>query len=170
MATSITRKNVISCHWASHLITVCNEQVEFLLQILCGKELPSWINRLAYVSSCIPFIEKAIPKEWLTPLALQSAIDSSTSEDNSEHNHLFTPAEPPASMARSSPAAVRKTLASRFLGPDSRLTWESNQEIAATARLNNSIRQFIFFIKSVSYFCLHFRCFTRCYRLLLLLL
>ena len=140
-----TNQHSFICHWASHLITASKERVEFLLQILCGKELPSWINRLAYVSSCIPFIEKAIPKEWLTPLALQSAIDSSTSEDNNEHNHLFTPAEQPASMDRSSPAAVRKTLASRFLGPDSRLTWESNQEIAVTAWLNNNICQFSFF-------------------------
>lgn len=37
-------------------------------QILCGQQLPKWINRLASISSHIPFIEKAIPREWLTPL------------------------------------------------------------------------------------------------------
>lgn len=101
----------------------CNHFSSALLEILCGKELPSWINRLAYVSSCIPFIEKAIPKEWLTPLALQSAIDSSMSatEGDSHHNSLFAPAEQPIDVARSSPAEVRKNLASRFLGSDSRL-------------------------------------------------
>ncbi|KAM7536360.1 hypothetical protein Aperf_G00000080953 [Anoplocephala perfoliata] len=46
----------------------CNHFSNSFIEILCGATLPKWINRLASVSTKLPFIEKSIPKEWLTPL------------------------------------------------------------------------------------------------------
>lgn len=51
----------------------CNHFAEELVQILCNKQIPSWINRLASAGARLPFLEKMLPKEWLTPLALEEA-------------------------------------------------------------------------------------------------
>ncbi|KAL5104648.1 Deubiquitinase DESI2 [Taenia crassiceps] len=76
----------------------CNHFSSAFVEILCGATLPKWINRLAVVSTKLPFIEKSIPKEWLTPL-------QQNSEDTIESSHRFHRRHP-HSLQRSNTPSV----------------------------------------------------------------
>ncbi|VDD80104.1 unnamed protein product [Mesocestoides corti] len=64
----------------------CNHFTSEFIEILCGAALPKWINRLAVVSTKLPFIERSIPKYWLTPL--QGGNEYTNHRSNRSDNHV----------------------------------------------------------------------------------
>jgi len=61
-----------------HLISKnCNHFAAHLAKELTGTEIPNWVNRLASLSGSIPFLQKWIPLEWLTPIALEQSLEQS---------------------------------------------------------------------------------------------
>lgn len=57
----------------------CNHFTDALTKVLCGQGIPSWVNRLAHVSSSLPFLER-----WLSrymPLAPNDRDEQAKDDD-----------------------------------------------------------------------------------------
>lgn len=64
-----------------HLINKnCNSFSSKFCKTICGEDIPPWVNRLAYISTFVPFIERVIPKEWISPIAIQHTVESHMNE------------------------------------------------------------------------------------------
>ncbi|CAI5452717.1 unnamed protein product [Caenorhabditis angaria] len=104
-----------------HLISRnCNHFSAVFARALTGKDIPGWINRLANLSGSIPFLEKCIPQEWLTPIVLQASVDEKKrgSIDSAEE--------------------ATETMTSRAALNDSRTTILENRTASGTAIMSTS--------------------------------
>lgn len=79
-----------------HLINKnCNSFSSKFCKFLCGEDIPPWVNRLAYISTYVPFIERLIPREWISPIAIQHTIENyneseNTNQSNGENRQEFS--------------------------------------------------------------------------------
>ncbi len=57
---------------------------------LCGKWIPDWVNRMAFIATRVPFFEKHIPKEYLTPVGLEVSVKEQVEKQNNPNNKRNT--------------------------------------------------------------------------------
>lgn len=78
----------------------CNHFTDELTKILCGQGIPSWVNRMAHVSSSMPFLERWLsrymplaPNDRDFPTELRNRFDDDTPESSPTRrliNHTTT--------------------------------------------------------------------------------
>jgi len=93
---------------AYHLVrNNCNHFTAELAKVLCGKDIPKWINRLATIGSRFPLLCACIPKEWLSPEPMPSLSE----DDLLEWVHIDGPCDEDVSPLAREVHAPKRTVA-----------------------------------------------------------
>lgn len=97
----------------------CNHFTGAFSQILAGRDVPGWVNRLAYMSTCVPFLQRCLPKEWLTPAALQTTVQEAGNRQSTSGDGASTERESLSSESQDSPfsptlAKIREEFSKSF--------------------------------------------------------
>lgn len=74
-----------------HLIhNNCNHFCDYMAQFLCGRGIPSWVNRLATITGYVPFLQRFLPRDWLTPRAtLQESVTIMNNSNSTSYANVI---------------------------------------------------------------------------------
>jgi len=114
----------------------CNSFSSRFCKTICGEDIPSWVNRLAYLTTFVPFIERVIPKEWISPVAIQHAVETHMNEANNNSN----------SSSSSSTSSSQSTEQQKLVQTSNNITANKSESVSSEQSINsnNSIWSAIF--------------------------
>uniref|UniRef100_A0A7E4VP12 PPPDE domain-containing protein n=1 Tax=Panagrellus redivivus TaxID=6233 RepID=A0A7E4VP12_PANRE len=124
-----------------HLISKnCNHFSANLAKFLTGQDIPGWVNRLATMSGSLPFFERWIPQEWLTPVALQQSLDEKANRSGNATNSTDAQLNYPVAIGQDalegygSPSASKKAGNTLSGSQSARSTRDDNSSLFNGAR------------------------------------